>query len=117
MIVIPAILDTFASLKDKTIKIVFYANELTPEQLVEVAKNSQQFGYLAFKNEAFKPKEIDTFKDLKTEYSDNTKSPSKRLRNVLFVNFQQEPNGFKSFEEFYNHKMNEIIEHYKSKLN
>jgi glycine betaine/choline ABC-type transport system substrate-binding protein len=116
MILIPAILDTFASLKDKTIKIVFYANELTPEQLVEVAKHSQQFGYLAFKNDKFKQEQLNTLKDLKAEYSDKTKSPSKRLRNVLYVTFEQNNNGFKTFEEFYNFKMNEITEHYKSKL-
>lgn len=117
MIVIPAILDTFASLKDKTIKIVFYSNELTPDQLVQVAQNAQQFGYLAFNTDAFKTKQIEAIKSLDVDYKDNTKSNSKRLRNVLYVNFEQDNKGYKSFDDFYNFKMNEIIEHYKSKLN
>ena len=116
MLIIPAILSTFTSLKDKTLKLVFETNEVTPEQMTNIAKNLQQFGYLAFKTELFKQKEIDSLDNLDTKYQSKGKSNSQRLRNVLFVKFEQDNNGFKTFNDFYDSEMNIIIEHFKNKL-
>jgi len=122
MIIIPAILDTFSSLKDKTLKLVFHSNELTPEQLLGVVKNVQQFGFLAFKKESFKGPEIDVIKNLDTEYQRKGKSNSQRLRSVLYVYYTQKDCSKKGsviyldFNEFYDNEMNRIIEHYKNKL-
>ena len=116
MLLVPAILDTFASLKDKTIKLTFYCNELTPQQLMKVAENAQQFGFLAFKNEKFKANELDSIDKLDTEYQSKGKSNSQRLRNVLYLQFQQDNKGYKTFNEYYDSEMNKIIEHFKNKL-
>ena len=119
MLLVPAILDTFASLKDKTIKLTFYCNELTPQQLMKVAENAQQFGFLAFKNEKFKTNELDSIDKLDTEYQSKGKSNSQRLRSVLYLTYEQKNNRFKdgmNFNEFYDFEMNKIIEHYKNKL-
>lgn len=45
----------------------------------------------------------------------DTKTPSQRLRAVLFV-FYQQANETKSFEEFYKEKMEKFIDIVKSKL-
>ncbi len=45
------------------------------------------------------------------------KSPGQRLRNVLYVAFQQDPEGYKDSESYYVAKMENIISHYKSELN
>ncbi len=116
MIIIPSILESFASLKDKTIKIVFHTNELTPEQLTGIAFNIQKFGYLAFKEDTFKQTEKDVINKLESEYQDTGKSKAQRLRAVLFVYFQQEPKGYEVFDDFYNHYMEKLINHYKNKL-
>jgi len=116
MLIIPSILSTFTSLKDKTLKIVFETNEVTPEQMTNIAKNLQQFGYLAFKKEAFKQADKDALKSLDTEYQSKGKSNSQRLRNVLFVAFGQDNKGYKDFNEYYDKEMNIIIEHFKNKL-
>ena len=116
MLIIPSILSTFTSLKDKTLKIVFETNEVTPEQMTNIAQNLQQFGYLAFKKEAFIKSDTDVLDSLDTKYQDKGKSNSQRLRNVLFVKFEQDNKGFKTFNEFYNSEMSVIIEHFKSKL-
>jgi len=116
MLIIPAILETFSSLKDKTLKIVFSSNELNPEQLLGVAKNVQNFGFLAFKQDAFKQTEIDTLKDLDSKYEDKGKSKSKRLKSVLFVSYKQDNKGYEVFDDYYNFIMEKIIEHYKNKL-
>ena len=116
MVILPAILDTFSSLKDKTLKLVFHSNELTPEQLLGVVKNVQKFGFLAFKEESFKTSEIDAIKNLNTEYQSKGKSKSKRLRNVLFVLYEQENKHYNTFTDYYDAQMEELINHFKNKI-
>ncbi len=116
MLIIPSILESFASLKDKTIKIVFHTNELTPEQLTGIAFNIQKFGYLAFKEDSFKQTDKDVINKLESEYQDTGKSKAQRLRAVLYRYFEQEPKGYEVFDDFYNHYMEKLINHYKNKL-
>ncbi len=116
MIIIPSILESFASLKDKTIKVVFHTNELTPEQLTGIAFNIQKFGYLAFKEDTFKQTEKDVINKLESEYQDTGKSKAQRLRAVLYRYFEQDPKGYEVFDDFYNHYMEKLINHYKNKL-
>ena len=116
MIIFPAQLESYRSLKDKTIKVVFETNELTPEQMLGVASSLQQFGYLAFKNEPFKSNEKEVIENLKSDYEDNGKTPGQRLRAVMFINYEQRNEGYKTFSDFYNAKMETIINHLKSKL-
>jgi len=44
------------------------------------------------------------------------KSPGQRLRNVLCVAWQQNPEGYKDSESYYVAKMENIITHYKNEL-
>jgi hypothetical protein len=116
MIIFPAQLESYRSLKDKTIKVVFETNELTPEQMLGVAGSLQQFGYLAFKNEPFKNNEKEVIENLKADYEDTGKTPSQRMRGVLFVNYEQKNEGYKTFTDYYNAKMETLINHFKNKL-
>ncbi|MDR2584756.1 MAG: hypothetical protein LBC84_00815 [Prevotellaceae bacterium] len=116
MLLIPAILTTFRSLKDKTIKLEFETNELSPEQMTALAQNLQAFGYLAFKKDAFRTEQLATIDELKADYEDKQKTPSKRLRDVLFVAYKQKNEGYSEFEAYYQHKMGKFIDHVKSHL-
>lgn len=116
MILIPAILESFRSLKDRTLKLSFETNEPKPNDLIEIANASQQIGYLAFKLEPFTDTEKTLLDNLSTDFEDKKKSQSKRIRNVLYVFFTQDPQGFDTFESFYNHYTEKFIEHIKSKL-
>jgi len=116
MLLIPAILTTFRSLKDKTMKIEFETNELSPEQITGLAQNIQAFGYLAFKQDTFRTEQLMIIDELKADYEDKSKTPSKRLRDVLFVAWKQAEEGYQDFEAYYQSKMNKFIEHIKSKL-
>jgi len=40
-------------------------------------------------------------------------SPSKKLRNVFFVLWEQDDEGFVEFELYYESKLNKLINHYK----
>jgi hypothetical protein len=117
MIKLGAQLESFRSLKDKTFKVTFETHELTPEELTGITENLNQYGYLAFKAEKFNKKELDMLENLETDFIENTgKTNSERLRNVLYKNFEKNQQGFRSFATYYEHHMELIINHYKSKL-
>jgi len=116
MITIPAIFESFRSLKDRTYKLVFETNELTPDQLSGLGQNLNMPGYLAFNKDVFSKAQTDLISEAKADYDDTSKTPSKRLRNVLFIKWQQNNDGYKVFEDFYRSQMEVIITHFKSKL-
>lgn len=116
MLIVGAILSSYHSLKDKTLKLVFETQEPTPEQVTKVASLSQAFGFLAFKMDNFKQDEIEALDSLKSDYEDKGKSKSQRLKAVLYVYWKQDDQGYKIFDDYYNHMMEKLINFYKSKL-
>jgi hypothetical protein len=116
MIIFPAILESFRSLKDRTFKVVFETSELTPEQLSGLAQWITKFGYIAFKETPFKDKDKEILEQLEPDYNDTGKSPSQRLRGVLYRVWEKESEGFSTFTLYYEHNMEKIISHYKAKL-
>lgn len=115
MIVVGGIIESISSRKDKTSKLIVGTQELTPDQAGQIYGLTQSFVYLAIKPELFSRDELTDVSELKTDF-DNIKTPSQRLRNILFVNYQQNPEGFQSFATYYQSKMDQICEHFKSKL-
>ena len=116
MLIMPAILENYRSLKDRTLKLSFETNEPTPEQLVAIANSSQKAGYLAFKLDAFKDKEKELLDELKSDYDDVGKSKGQRLRAVLYRNWEQNNEGCDTFTLYYESHMEKIIRHFKDKL-
>ena len=115
MLILATIIEGIASRKDKTMRITIGTQELTPFQASEVFSMSQQLCYVAIKKENFNPSEISSIETLKADY-DNAKTPSQRLRGILFRNYEQESEGYKDFTTYYQAKIEKICEHYKSKL-
>ena len=116
MIIIPCQLESYRSLKDRTLKLTFETNEPTPDQLLGIAQNAQKFGYLAFKEDKFKQSEKKVIESLESEYEENGKTKSQRLRSVLYRNFEQESKGYEVFDDYYNHHMEKLINHFKNNL-
>ena len=116
MILIPAILEGHRSLKDKTLKLTFETSEPSPEQFYEIAKNNQKYGFLAFKDDEFKTEQLESLNSMKADLETTGKTPSQRLRDILFCLWKQEDQGYKNFNDFYNRKMDDISNHFKSKL-
>jgi len=116
MIVINAQLESFRSLKDKTIKLSFETQEPTAEQIQQIANNSQKFGYLVFSGNQLTEEQLNAIDKAKNDLYDNQKTPSKRLRNVLYVWYEQDNKGYNTFEDYYLYHMERIIENVKSKL-
>lgn len=61
------------------------------------------------------PEDVEVEETISVETERDTKTPSQRLRAILFVTFkEQERSG--SFQAFYEVEMDKIINHYKKKL-
>lgn len=116
MIIIPAICDNLRTLSDKSIKVTFTTNELTPQDLLGLMEVLHSFGYLAFKKEPFGEAEKKVIEDLETEFDNKGKTPSQRLRSVLYLMWQKNNEGFDTSVRHYDHHMEKIINHFKSKL-
>lgn len=85
-------------------------NELSVEDKLIVAEFYGKFGFVLFKSNEFSTADIP-----KEEAEDASKTPSKRLRAVLFILWKQM--GEKGdFEQYYRTQIEKIIDHLKAKL-
>lgn len=115
MIIVGSIIEGIASRKDKTVKLTIGTQELSPESAASLFGMNQQFCYLAIKKENFNPSEIDTIESLKTDL-EAAKTPSQRLRAILYRNYEQHSEGYQDFATYYQAKMEKICDHFKNKL-
>jgi hypothetical protein len=113
---IQAGLDSYRSLRDGTLKLSFETGELSPEQMANVHYSLNKSGFLAFAPDALATHELEEIDKLKVEYNDTGKSPSQRLKAVLYLLWKQKPEGFTSSEVHYLHHMEKLIDHFKEKL-
>jgi hypothetical protein len=116
MIITGAIVERIATRKDKTAAITIGTQELNPKLASDLFGLMQTYCYVGFKSESFTTKEIDEIEKIKTDIP-NLKTPSQRLRAVLFLNFQTDPKGYETFDSYYMAKMEQIIEHFKNSIN
>lgn len=115
-IIFDATLEGLSTRMDNTIKVTIGTQELNDEQGLGLMKLRGKFIKVLLSDSAIEQKEVEAVDSLPIKDESNNKSNSQRLRSTLFVLWQQ--SGTKvSFDDFYNAKMNEIIEHFKSKLN
>lgn len=113
---LPSILDSYRSLKDRTLKLTFETSELTPEQMANIHYGLNKAGWLAFAPDPFTTQELNEIDSLKVEFDDTGKTPGQRLRGVLYRNWEQNNEKYEIFNDYYNAKMEKMINHWKSKL-
>ena len=116
MIITGAIVERIATRKDKTAAVTIGTQELNPKLASDIFGLNQSFCYVAFKSEQFTKADIDDIEKIKTDIP-NLKTPSQRLRAVLFLNFTTDPKGYETFDSYYMAKMEQIIEHFKNSIN
>lgn len=116
--VFAATVENITTRKDKTLKITIGTQELPPEKMAALFAMQNNIGYVAIKAEDFGRAEIEALESAKAELSDGdtSKTDSQRLRNVLYRLWEQNPEGFKTSALHYASKMEEIITHFKGKL-
>jgi len=113
---LPAGLEGYRSLKDRTLKLTFETGELTPEQMANIHYSLNKVGFLAFAPDPFATQELSALDALKVEYNDTGKPPSQRLRAVLYRLWEQKNEGYEFFNDYYLGRMEKLINHFKDKL-
>ena len=113
---IPAGLEGYRSLKDRTLKLTFETGELSPEEMANIHYSLNKVGFLAFAPDPFATQELAEIDALKVEYNDTGKPPSQRLRAVLYRLWEQKNEGYEFFNDYYLGRMEKLINHFKDKL-
>lgn len=115
MLIVSGILENITSRKDHTWKLVFGTNELTPEQVSEIARALDKFVFIGLKVDEFKSAETEIIENLETGVDDNAKTQSQRIKSILYLLWKQNSEGF-DFDSYYRSKTEKFIEHLKSKI-
>jgi hypothetical protein len=111
MLKLNAYLTGFSSKSDGSASVRFSTQELTSEDFSTLKKYLNEFGYLLFKESYIKENEIPDEEPLE----DDQKSPSKRLKAVLFLVWKK--TGEKDeFNTYYRKQMEKFINVVKDKL-
>jgi hypothetical protein len=102
------------TMADRGNRVVIDTQELSPEDMATLFSLKQGgMGWFLFKGSAITTEEIP---DYDPATFDEIKSPSQRLRAVLFVYWKEIRKGQGDFEGFYRAQVERIIEQYKEKL-
>ena len=109
-------LESYRSLKDRSLKLSFETQEATPEMMVNIQNSLMKVGFVSFSPDPFTTDELKELDSLNVEYNYSGKSPSQRLRAVLYRAWEQNSERYEVFNDFYIAKMEKFIDHIKSKL-
>jgi len=116
MLILQTILENLTSRKDGTYKLTFGTQELSPDDIKEVAGVLNKFCFLGIKADEFKSTEIEILSQKEASEFDDNKTQGQRIRAVLFKLYSQNNEGFNNFDSFYKSKTEKYIEHLKSKI-
>ncbi len=114
-IFLPGLLSSPQGLKDNTFKFTIYCNELPPEKIGQIFTLNNKYVYIALKEEDFLNEEKLAI-DLLESNELIGKTHSQRLRNVMYIAFKDNNEGFDTFDQYYRFRMEKVIDHFKSKL-
>lgn len=109
-----SIVDGVTKKKDGTLSIKLGTQELNTDDMAQIFEFGNQQIWSVFAEAPLEHIDELEIPEIKPEF-ENDKSPSQRLRNVLYVYWEQK--GKKGeFNDFYRSKMENFIEHIKTKL-
>jgi hypothetical protein len=115
VIILPATIEGIATRKDRTVRVAIGTQELSPDKAGQLMSLQNALCYVAIKKEDFTHDEEAELDKLKAN-DVNGKTPSQRLRSVLYRRWEQDDKGFKTFSQYYDWAMELTIEQHKSKL-
>lgn len=113
-ILIAAYIEGIRSRKDKTVAITVGTQELSPEKAGEIFHMNGKLITAYLSNTEVTKDDQDVVDAIELDLPG--KSPSQRLRSVLFLMWREKNEGFTDQNLHYIHHMEKIIEHYKTKL-
>ena len=120
-------IDKVSTLADGSLRIYIGTPELSNETMVNVFSLIKRPGYVLISTNPLNQNQVDAVEQATVNAEFNEKTPSQRLRAVVFKLWEKtqpkQINGdsgnmeYVEFDLFYKRKMNEIINHLKTKLN
>ena len=110
----PAVIEKVQTLVDGGVKFSVNTPELSPEAMTKLFGLTKKSGYFLFSEAS----EIDTrdIPDVVIDVDAGEKSPSKRLRNVLYVYWEENTSKKEPFDVFYKKSIEKLITGLKEKL-
>lgn len=112
---VEAILTRAASLADGGLTVGFHTKELNADEKAKIMDFHNKNGWLLFSPNKLKDEDIP-----KADAEYETKTPSQRLRAVLYILWQQNDGRIDDdridFEQFYRDRMEKLINQVKDKL-
>src|SRR4051812_49326904 len=111
---IPVQVAGISSLKDGSISIKLETQELSPGKAGELFALRNKLSYVYFSERQISLPEKKIIDSLEPEMQGKT--PSLRLRNTLYVMWEQNNEGYTDADAHYRAKMEGIIQHYKNEL-
>jgi len=114
-VILPVVFDNYRNRKDGSAGLSFSTQELTTDQVLILHGCMNSYGVLYYKSgEKLLKSELDELDGVEIDLN-NGKTQSQRLRNTLYILWEQ-AGKVGEFKEFYRVHTEKIIEHYKSKL-
>lgn len=110
----PGTVEGISTLKDGGVSMRFHTQELNDAQTAELLRMNGKFGWIALKESELSGNDFEGLEDVRKDLSG--KSPSQRLRSVIYVAYSQRGNNSITFEQFYAQKMEQFIDFVKENL-
>lgn len=104
-----------STLKDSTIKFSVYCNEMSNDQAAKLIGFSNKFAKILISDENISQEKMDLVSGEKITHHETKKSQSKRIRNTLYVWWENSKTDM-DFEQFYNYWTEKFIDMIKAKL-
>ncbi len=113
-ILIAAMVNTIRSLKDGSITISLETQELSPAKAGEIFSLRGRLVTVYLSPSDISSKELSLVDSIEPDMPG--KSPSQRMRNVLWILFKQDAEGYEDFPHYYERKMNTYIDGLKQNI-
>jgi hypothetical protein len=111
----PVIFSRYSPRADGSVALTFETQELPPAEVAVLHALRNNMGVLGFsRKDTLTKQEIKDITSIDVDLEGKTKS--ERLRNVLFRLWEQQPNGCSEFKQFYEQKMEALIQQIRTRL-
>jgi len=112
---VPAIISKITTMADKSLRLQVDTQELSHEEKANVFEMHDKFGYFLMQEALIREEDLIDIPEVQPEFK-GEKTPSKRLRDRLFVYFEATHTDKKEFEDWYKKEMDRIGQHYLDKI-